>query len=468
MSVITYQKMQKDAIKEDLSTSKKTFEFEKRSEEDLNQTLHSNVDTHIHSKYSLDGYLDVEQIVKRAKENCVDFISITDHNSVQAFHDLMRSEKRSDKEMIYNYDGVKILCGSEVTCYMNIDPQHRIKFHLLCYGFDRSENSKIKEMIDCKYDDYKRSQYALIYYLCNRDECYKTNLTEIKQYMRDYVDKHNFSGDINASFAIDFYKWKGISENKLLNDLKDYVEAYKRRDKMKLDIIDVINATHKGGGLCSLAHPTVSIEKFRRNKHAAVDSFTLCKKVTEQLLFCGLDGVEIANKQSWFDLQYNQYFKNTFLVSCGSDLHYFADGMYKDIGKYRNDVSYANIPQVMAKLESAKKAGRLTDRQKSYELIYNQDTNVNIPFMEKPKDGNGQHHNSNDYSRNVASQHTNNLASSQTRLSSFFPIQHGQKVSAETNARNDNHHSKPTTTNNRNANGAHNENLSKFFSEMPR
>ena len=29
MSVITYQKMQNDAIKEDLSTSKKTFEFEK-------------------------------------------------------------------------------------------------------------------------------------------------------------------------------------------------------------------------------------------------------------------------------------------------------------------------------------------------------------------------------------------------------------------------------------------------------
>lgn len=379
-----------NAVKDDLSTEKKTIEFEKRSEEDLNQTLHSNVDTHIHSKYSLDGYLDVEQIIKRAKENSVDFISITDHNSVQAFHDLMKSEHKDDNEMIFDYDGVKVLCGSEVTCYMNIDPQHSIKFHLLCYGFDRSENSEIKAIIDNKFDDYKRTQYAIIYYLAHKDICYQTSLSEIKAYMRDYADKHTFSGDINTSFAIDFYKWKGISENKLYYDLKTFVEAYKRRDKMKLDIVDVINATHRSGGLCSLAHPTVSIEKFRKKKHAAVDPFTLCKAVTEQLMFCGLDGIEIANKQSWFDLQYNQFFKDTYLVSCGSDLHYFDDRMYKDIGKYRNDVSHANIKEVMTELESAKKAGKLTKRQKSYEYLYHQDTRLNIPFDEHYHNG-GKH-----------------------------------------------------------------------------
>lgn len=433
MSIINYKKMRNDAIKEDLSTSKKTFEFEKRSEEDLNQSLHSNVDTHIHSKYSIDGYLDVEQIVKRAKENSVDFISITDHNSVQAFHDLMKSEKKSDKEMIYDYDGVKILCGSEVTCYMNIDPQHRIKFHLLCYGFDRSEDSQIMEMINCKYDDYKRSQYALIYFLANKDECYKTSLTEIKSYMRDYVDKHNFSGDVNASFAVDFYKWKGINENKIYTDLKSYIEAYKRKDKLKLDIIDVINATHKGGGLCSLAHPTISIEKFRRNKHATIDSFTLCKKVTEQLLFCGLDGIEIANKQSWFDLKYNEYFKNTYLVSCGSDLHYFSDDMYKDIGKYRNNVSYANIPQVMAELERAKKAEKLTDRQKYYDLIYSQDTRLDIPFMEKVNSDNHYHsnHNTGEHNQNVAYKHTTNACGSQLNLTTLSPMPVVQTVDAK-------------------------------------
>ncbi|MBQ8749784.1 MAG: PHP domain-containing protein [Clostridia bacterium] len=385
----TYTKLEDDPIKEDLETTKKTIEFEKRTEEDLNQNIHSHIDTHLHSKYSLDGYLDIEQLVKRAKENSVDFISITDHNSVQAFHDLMRSEKKADNEIIYDYDGVKILCGSEVTCYMQLDEEHKIKFHLLCYGFDRSDKSHIMDLITTKYDDYKRSQYALLYYLIKKDEVYQTSLTEIRSYMRDYVDKHEFSGDINKSFAINFYLWKGINEEKIHEDVRDFNEAYKRRDKFKLDIIDVINATHQDGGLCSLAHPTVSIEKFRRKKHVAIDSFTLCKRVTQTLLFAGLDGIEIANKTSPFDIQYNDFFKDTYLVSCGSDLHYFNEVMYKDVGKYRNNVSHANIDTVMLELEKAKKAGQLTKHQVTNKYIFTQDTRMILPYMHN------NHHNHN-------------------------------------------------------------------------
>lgn len=42
------------------------------------------IDLHIRSNYSDDGYYDVEELFKQAKENRLEVISITDHNCARA------------------------------------------------------------------------------------------------------------------------------------------------------------------------------------------------------------------------------------------------------------------------------------------------------------------------------------------------------------------------------------------------
>ncbi|MGN1227958.1 MAG: PHP domain-containing protein [Christensenellales bacterium] len=377
-----------DPIKEDLVTKKEYIPNQQRRDFDSSQQFHNNVDTHIHSKYTLGCHTEIEDIVKRAKQNSVDFISITDHNNAMAFHTLMKSEKRQDNEIIYDYDGVKILCGSEVTCYMDIHPAFKVKLHLLCYGYDRGENSTIMDLISAKYNDYKRSQYAVLYYLINKDEIYETTQSELKAYMRDCVDIHSFTGKLSYDFAIDFYKWKGLNENRIKKDLKGYKDDYLNKDTLRFDIVDLINATHKDGGLCALAHPTVSIEKFRVKNNIKMDTFSLCKAITERLLSVGMDGIELSNKGMPYDYQYNNYFRNAYLVSCGSDMHDLSKDFYqRDIGKYRNNVKYANIEEVMTELDKYKKAHKLTLHQQYSKQIKNQNTQIPLPYTyeRKPK-----------------------------------------------------------------------------------
>ena len=78
-----------------------------------NDSISTPVDLHIHSKFSTDGYLEIDQIVKRCMEQGVEWASITDHNSFQAIKELRQSEKHKAHKTYFDYDGVKIFTGVE-------------------------------------------------------------------------------------------------------------------------------------------------------------------------------------------------------------------------------------------------------------------------------------------------------------------------------------------------------------------
>ena len=83
------------------------------------------VNLHIHSNFS-DGALKPEEIVKQADDLGLEYISITDHNTVNAYLE-------TD---LLNYE--HIIPGIEFDCWYNT-----IFFHLLAYGIDvHSEDLK--------------------------------------------------------------------------------------------------------------------------------------------------------------------------------------------------------------------------------------------------------------------------------------------------------------------------------------
>ena len=58
--------------------------FETKSETVKEEFVTTPIDLHIRSNYSDDGYYDVEELFKQAKENQLEVISITDHNCARA------------------------------------------------------------------------------------------------------------------------------------------------------------------------------------------------------------------------------------------------------------------------------------------------------------------------------------------------------------------------------------------------
>ncbi len=71
-------------------------------------------DIHIHSKYSNDGVLEINEIIKIAKKVGLDGIAITDHNSMEAY----RKIESKDIEII---NGVEISSASGHIIALNIN-----------------------------------------------------------------------------------------------------------------------------------------------------------------------------------------------------------------------------------------------------------------------------------------------------------------------------------------------------------
>jgi len=72
---------------------------------------------HMHSAYSYDGRIAIEQIVEAARQNGVDFLMFTDHNWLQAKHDGLERW----------FEDVLVLIGVEVTPRYN---------HYIAFGID--------------------------------------------------------------------------------------------------------------------------------------------------------------------------------------------------------------------------------------------------------------------------------------------------------------------------------------------
>ena len=79
-----------------------------------------SVDLHIHSTYS-DGLLSPEQVADKAAEMGIDVISVTDHDSMGAYH----------KSRIMLLKNITVIPGVEISCHMDGN-----EYHVLGYCID--------------------------------------------------------------------------------------------------------------------------------------------------------------------------------------------------------------------------------------------------------------------------------------------------------------------------------------------
>ena len=260
------------------------------------------IDLHIHSIYS-DGSKTIEEILKICEEKKIEYISITDHNTVKQYYDEALQNK--------NIFSGKVIKGVELNAVFqdknieilgyNITPDIIKKW---CKNYYSEEKLKKQQEI-C----YKRllnicDKQNLIYDKTKIERTKETGYIEISIYNELMRHKENYKilGEFTESLSVFFRK--GLANPKS----KYFVNRIEFRPKYE-EVIDII---HKSGGKAFLAHP---FENKIKNTISFIDELRKEKE---------LDGIECfhpsANQEQRNILV--QYAKSHNLyISGGSDYH---------------------------------------------------------------------------------------------------------------------------------------------------
>ena len=322
------------------------------------------INLHTHSNYSLDGEYSPEELIKIFKDNNYNIISITDHDTCEAY-------KHINKD-----NSIKIINGLEADAIVN---NHTYDF--LCYNFNLEEvynfckqkyetiekrqtkifNEVLNYNIDglllddyfyqntnIDYNDYKKylikhpnislEEYRLnnvnnlvkaVYSKCKEKNIKLTNIDTYnikKEYAHDAIfrmlDKE-FLNKHNIKTIDDFYRQSTINNNFPL-----YIDMH----IVWPDIKELLKIIHNNNGKVFLAHP------YRYNKN-----INEVLKETKDYI----DGIEICNNpnnKEEVEYLYNYAKDNNLLVSIGSDYHgnnrynidckYITEEMINDILKW--------------------------------------------------------------------------------------------------------------------------------------
>lgn len=247
----------------------------------------SKVDLHVHSLFS-DGTDSVKEIIAKASKNDVSIISITDHNSLEAYNELNEIE----------YNG-KIIVGTELDCVA-----YGINFHILGYGCDLSNV------------DFRN-------FVCgNNDRLEQVNRKLLDKLVLDYpnlsiADYDNYSYDRTKGGwkLLHYLVEREISRNiwDSFNFYSKYHHNYTCVDFPTLDV--VCDYIHRVGGKAVLAHP---------GKVIPYKSYDYFENFIRKMMIHHLDGIECfypshTNSITSICLQYCM--EKNLLITCGSDYH---------------------------------------------------------------------------------------------------------------------------------------------------
>jgi len=259
--------------------------------------LYIKGDFHLHTKAS-DGKLSPKELVNLAKEEGIDIIAVTDHDTLGGL-----DEAIIEGENI----GVKVIPGIELsTLYENKS------VHILGYFKDR-------EQIDSNFKNYLKE---LNDYRIYRGEKIINNLYrlyDIKLDCKAILEKaqgiiarpHIAKAIVDAGYD---YSWDYIFENLIGDNSPAYVS------NKKLSTEDGVKLLQSVGALTILAHPVFT-------QNIELDKLL-------QLPFDGIEAIYPANAAEDTEKFIEYAKKYNKIISAGSDFH----GITKDDSKHASTV----------------------------------------------------------------------------------------------------------------------------------
>lgn len=247
------------------------------------------INLHTHSKFSLDGELEVQELINYMKKNNYNIISITDHDTCEAY------------KYIEDDSNIQIITGMEADAIVN---NHTYDF--LCYDFDLDE---VMIYAANRYETVEKRQQKIFNALveqCQNNNIFLNNITSY-QPQKEYAHAAIFRM-LNQDF-LNQYHITSVSDLYRLSTIDNTFPLYIDMHIVWPDFMELREIIHHNYGYVFLAHP------YRYNKDV--------KEVLDEVKDY-IDGIEICNNpQNKEEVEYlYEYAKeNNLIVSCGSDFH---------------------------------------------------------------------------------------------------------------------------------------------------
>ena len=271
------------------------------------------IDLHMHTNKS-DGVLTPKQIIDEAVKANLQAISITDHDTIDAY---------TDETIKYAKEqGIKLIVGVEISTKSD-----RCGIHVLGYNFDLN-NEEFKQ----KLDRIRNARHDYLKAVAKKLEKlnYKINVEELDKIKS--VTKAHISKDIieNEENKEELLKQFGHIPNKgefIETIMNENCPAYVQ--KVTVTPKEAAEMIHKAGGKVVLAHPVA---------YANEDNMTV-EEVQQLINKMKPDGLEVyyiyTNRNNEYINEIDKWLKlakdNNLFSTIGSDFH-IKDGHHAEIG----------------------------------------------------------------------------------------------------------------------------------------
>lgn len=271
------------------------------------------IDLHMHTNKS-DGALTPNQIIDEAVKANLQAISITDHDTIDAYTDEIIKYAKEQ--------GIKLIVGVEISTKSD-----RCGIHVLGYNFDLN-NEEFKQNLDrirnARHDYLKAVAKKLekLNYKINVEE-----LDKIKSVTKAHISKDIIENEENKE---ELLKQFGHIPNKgefIETIMNENCPAYVQ--KVTVTPKEAAEMIHKAGGKVVLAHPVA---------YANEDNMTV-EEVQQLINKMKPDGLEAyyiyTNKNNEYINEIDKWLKlakdNNLFSTIGSDFH-IKDGHHAEIG----------------------------------------------------------------------------------------------------------------------------------------
>ena len=267
------------------------------------EVIHMVGDLHCHTKLS-DGSLGIEDIVVQAKRTGIDFISITDHDTMASF---------SRAAVLGERYGVRMLPGVELSAW---DKQRGRKVHILCYAPqkpDRLEGLCIKcceirkqcakEMVEKVMKLYPITPESVMKYATGSKSIFKQHILHA---LIDYGYTTEFYGELNDE----------------LFNMKTGTCLVEREYP---DVNFVLDLIHSSRGIAVMAHPVL------------YDSFELMDELAAKGKLDGVEAYHYTADENARKQILETASKYDLIVTGGSDFHGLYNAQPTHIGSEITD-----------------------------------------------------------------------------------------------------------------------------------
>ena len=286
----------------------------------MNVTLRTDsvIDLHMHTTYS-DGRWPAQQVIDFLVQQGFDLVAITDHDRV---------DKVAEIQALGAVKQLPILSGVEMSTEWNGPLGNGRMGDMLCYGFDPEQNelaALTAKIVQLQLENTHHVNETLISkgYLFPRQE----------EVLADNGGQLRFPND-NARL---------LREHGYVQNMQDGIQQMRDAGyrSIRADMAETVEAVHRSGGVCLIAHPG------RRERGFTFYETSLLDQLRAEI---PIDGIEVYHPYHTHELveTYLAYVQtNDLLQTTGSDSHYIPGRMPI---KHRAEISQRFLERLGIKL----------------------------------------------------------------------------------------------------------------------